>query len=68
MRVFVLQGLMGNGKPYPIQQGEQDLPDNIARDLISRGLAEPIIPIESKEVAAIKKPGQTRAKKRIKKA
>lgn len=68
MRVVVLNGLMGKGKPYPIMGGEQDLPDDIAIDLISRGLAEPATPEDKAEKAIIteKKTISKRTKKSVK--
>jgi hypothetical protein len=63
MKILVLQGLMGNGPEYPIHQGENDLPADIAKDLISRGLAEPIKPQAKAERATAKKPTQKRTKK-----
>ena len=62
MKVLVLQGLAGNGKGYPIQKGEQELPDNVAIDLIRRGLAESLQPIQQAE-RAINVPKVTKRKK-----
>jgi hypothetical protein len=62
MRVLVKEALIGSSKPYPIQKGEQDLPDEVATDLISRGLADPIKPIQKSERATVKTK-QTRSKK-----
>jgi hypothetical protein len=64
MKVLVLQALAGSKKPYPIQKGEQDLPNDVAMDLISRGLANPLEPVKVAEKAINKKPVQKRTRRK----